>query len=110
MIQGFLSQSKEELAKKEKSILGPFPNTYVFTKGAVERIMQKKRETINPNLTLTIVRPSIIGAAHRDPYAGWVENVTASSAIFLLGGIGMVKYIPGNETRVTYKLTISIYI
>lgn len=61
--------------------------------------MLKKRETFNPNLTVTIVRPSIIGAASRDPYAGWVENLTASSAIFLLGGIGMVKYIPGNETR-----------
>lgn len=53
-----------------------------------------------PELTVTIVRPSIIGAASRDPYAGWVENITASSAIFLLGGIGMLRYIPGNETKV----------
>jgi hypothetical protein len=64
--------------------------------------MLKKKETFHPNLTVTVVRPSIIGAASRDPYAGWVENITASSAIFLLGGIGMVKYIPGNETRVNY--------
>ena len=56
--------------------------------------MQKKRPS---NLTITLVRPSIIGAAFRDPYPGWVENVTAGSAIFLLGGIGMLKHIRGND-------------
>lgn len=31
---------------------------------------------------------------------GWVENVTASSAIFLLSGIGMLKFLPGNKEKV----------
>jgi len=51
-------------------------------------------------MTLSIVRPSIIGAAFRDPYAGWVENVTASSAVLLLAGIGMLKFIPGKKEKV----------
>lgn len=36
---------------------------------------------------------------------GWVENVTASSAVFLLGGIGMLKFIPGKDRKVkNYKI------
>jgi hypothetical protein len=90
MIEGLLKLPPDELESRTKEILGALPNTYVFTKGAVERIIQKHRPK---DKTISIVRPSIIGAALRDPYPGWVENVTASSAIFLLGGIGMLKYI-----------------
>lgn len=64
--------------------------------------MLKKKEKLYSNLTLTIVRPSIIGALCSDPYTGWIDNITAMSALFLLGGIGMIKYIPGNETKVTF--------
>jgi hypothetical protein len=94
MIEGLLNLSPEELENSTKEILGALPNTYVFTKGAVERIIQKHRPK---DITITLVRPSIIGAALRDPYPGWVENVTACTAIFLLGGIGMIRYIPGDE-------------
>ena len=57
-------------------------------------------------MTLSIVRPSIIGAAFRDPYAGWVENVTASSAVLLLAGIGMLKFIPGKIEKVIIYILI----
>lgn len=57
----------DELEKNTKKILGPLPNTYVFTKGLVERILKKRKPQ---NMTISIVRPSIIGAAFRDPYAG----------------------------------------
>ena len=93
----------DELEKNTKKILGPLPNTYVFTKGLVERILKKRKPS---NMTLSIVRPSIIGAAFRDPYAGWVENVTASSAVLLLAGIGMLKFIPGKEEKVIIYILI----
>ena len=57
----------EDLEKNTKKILGPLPNTYVFTKGLVERILKKRKPQ---NMTISIVRPSIIGASFRDPYAG----------------------------------------
>lgn len=74
----------QELIKITPKLLGKLPNTYTYTKRTVERILKKQKPA---NFTLTIVRPSIIGAAFRDPYAGWVENVTASSAVLLLAGI-----------------------
>jgi hypothetical protein len=67
MINQFLAMHPDELEKNTKKILGKFPNTYVFTKGLVERILKKKRSN---NMTVSIVRPSVIGAAFREPYAG----------------------------------------
>ena len=57
----------KDLISQTKTLLGKLPNTYTFTKAAAERILKKKRPQ---NLTICIVRPSIIGAAFRDPYAG----------------------------------------
>lgn len=86
-----------ELERQTKTILGNYPNTYVFTKSAVERIMKAERP---PNMTITIVRPSIIGASVSEPCVGWVEGVTAASAVFLLSGIGMLKHIHANPNAI----------
>lgn len=54
--------------------------------------MLKKRFN-EDRFPLSILRPSVIGAAARDPVKGWVEGVTASSALYMLAGIGMIRYI-----------------
>lgn len=87
----------DELERNTKTILGKYPNTYVFTKSAVERIMKDEKP---PNMTITIVRPSIIGATLEDPCIGWVEGVTALSAVFLLSGIGMLKHMQANTAMI----------
>jgi fatty acyl-CoA reductase len=63
----------------------------------VERLLQKKRPE---NYPLSIVRPAIIGAAWRDPFKGWVENITASTALFFLSGIGFLKYINSAYSKI----------
>ena len=103
MINNLISMNPKDLIAKTKTLLGKLPNTYTFTKAASERMIKKKRPKY---LTVSIVRPSIIGAAFRDPYAGWVENITASSAVFLLGGIGMIKYMPGKARKVADMIPV----
>jgi glycerone phosphate O-acyltransferase/fatty acyl-CoA reductase len=44
-------------------------------------------------MTVSIVRPSIIGAAFRDPCPGWIEGISGASAVFLLGGTGVIRFI-----------------
>lgn len=51
-------------------------------------------------MTITIIRPSIIGAALADPNVGWVEGVTAATAVFLLSGIGMLTHIHVNPNLI----------
>lgn len=51
-------------------------------------------------MTITILRPSIIGASAAQPQYGWVEGVTALSAVFLLCGIGMIRYLQADERSI----------
>ncbi|EAS00429.1 male sterility protein (macronuclear) [Tetrahymena thermophila SB210] len=97
LMDDLMKMPPAELERQTKTILGNYPNTYVFTKSAVERIIKAERP---PNMTITIVRPSIIGAAVSEPCVGWVEGVTAASAVFLLSGIGMLKYIHANRNAI----------
>lgn len=82
-----------ELVQETPRILGNYPNTYTFTKSMAERILKKKRG----DLPLTIVRPSVVGASYKDPSMGWIDTVTAASAIYLLMGIGIMKAVEGNQ-------------
>ena len=44
------------VSEQEKNIIGDYPNTYTFTKGLAERMLQKRRG----NMPMVIIRPSII--------------------------------------------------
>lgn len=46
------------------------------------------------------MRPSIIGSSNREPVEGWVDNVSAAGAIFLLGGLGIVNHVRGNPENI----------
>ena len=59
-------------------------------------------------MTVTIVRPSIVGAAFKEPVPGWVQNITASTALFLLSGIGLVKYIHGRNSQIGCIVPVDI--
>jgi len=54
VINRVLSMSVKEQEDNLKSILGPWPNTYTFTKSMGERTLRKKR---NPNLPTLVIRP-----------------------------------------------------
>lgn len=46
-------------------------------------------------MTITIVRPSIIGIMNTDdPYKGWVEGFTSCTAAFCLIGLGLIRHSP----------------
>ncbi|XP_078050384.1 putative fatty acyl-CoA reductase CG5065 isoform X2 [Augochlora pura] len=54
----------------EKRLLGNHPNTYTFTKHLAEQLIISKAG----NMPVAIIRPSIVGAARKEPYPGWVDN------------------------------------
>lgn len=51
----------------------------------------KKIQT--PDMTVTIVRPSIVGGTWKEPIKGWVEGLSAASAVFTFIGLGVVHEI-----------------
>lgn len=52
-------------------LVGRYPNTYTFTKALAEQILQRECGTV----PLAIVRPSIVTAAIREPFPGWIDNL-----------------------------------
>ena len=60
-----------------KEVIGERPNTYTFTKAITEQLVKQERE----HLPISIVRPSIVAGAVKDPIPGWVDNLNGPTGI-----------------------------
>ncbi|KAL9890233.1 fatty acyl-CoA reductase 1 [Glossina fuscipes fuscipes] len=74
-------------------IKGPHPNTYTFTKSIAEQIVNDYKHF----LPIVIVRPSIVTAAHREPYPGWIDNIQGITGIMMEIGKGSISSILGDK-------------
>ena len=63
------------------------PNTYTYTKCLAEHLLCSRRGAV----PLSIVRPSIISAAWKTPFAGWLDSAAAFAGCLLYAGLGVVK-------------------
>eukprot|EP01059_Diplonema_ambulator_P002699 TRINITY_DN12346_c0_g1_i1.p1 TRINITY_DN12346_c0_g1~~TRINITY_DN12346_c0_g1_i1.p1 ORF type:complete len:575 (+),score=245.63 TRINITY_DN12346_c0_g1_i1:62-1726(+) len=70
-----------------------FPNTYTLTKSMSEHLLDAYRGTV----PMAIVRPAIIGSALEEPFPGWVDTLSASGALFLTSGFGIVQEVHANS-------------
>ncbi|XP_060831152.1 putative fatty acyl-CoA reductase CG5065 [Bombus pascuorum] len=77
----------------ENSILKTYPNTYTFSKNLAEQIVASNSK----HLPVAIVRPSIIGASLKEPYPGWIQNISGITGSFLLIGKGCATAIRGRR-------------
>ncbi|OQV24146.1 Fatty acyl-CoA reductase 1 [Hypsibius exemplaris] len=77
-------------------LLKTFPNTYCFTKGLAEYCLLKEAG----DLPLAIVRPSIVGAAWKEPIPGWIDNSQGPSLLFIANGKGLLRSMTGHRERV----------
>ena len=85
-------------------IIGSKPNTYTFTKALAENIL----ETEGAGLPISIIRPSIVAAAWRDPepgggrkvsgrtspglcFSGWIDNFNAATGVLAGAGKGILR-------------------
>lgn len=64
--------SEESMAVAQKEILGIHPNTYTYTKRLAEILVRD--EYNKGTLPVSIVRPSIVCPAFKDPLPGWVNT------------------------------------
>ncbi|XP_022209941.1 putative fatty acyl-CoA reductase CG5065 [Drosophila obscura] len=77
-------------------IKGPHVNTYTFTKSIAEQIVNAYKDVI----PIVIVRPSIVTAAYREPYPGWIDNIQAISGIMMEIGKGGISSILGDKDMI----------
>nr|XP_012221034.1 PREDICTED: putative fatty acyl-CoA reductase CG5065 [Linepithema humile]XP_012221035.1 PREDICTED: putative fatty acyl-CoA reductase CG5065 [Linepithema humile]XP_012221036.1 PREDICTED: putative fatty acyl-CoA reductase CG5065 [Linepithema humile]XP_012221037.1 PREDICTED: putative fatty acyl-CoA reductase CG5065 [Linepithema humile]XP_012221038.1 PREDICTED: putative fatty acyl-CoA reductase CG5065 [Linepithema humile] len=80
----------------EKRLVGKHPNTYTLTKGLAEQIVLSKGH----DLPIAIVRPSIICAAYREPFPGWIDNTCGITGIMTEISRGTVRSLVCNANLI----------
>jgi len=85
-------------------LIGNRPNTYTFTKALAEQILV----TEGKGLPISIVRPSIVAAAWREPIPGWVDNLNGPTGIIVGTAKGVMRTIYCNEDLVADLIPVDI--
>ncbi|CAG5132484.1 unnamed protein product [Candidula unifasciata] len=74
-------------------LMGEKPNTYTYTKQLAEHLLV----TEGSDLPIAIVRPSIVGAAWKEPFPGWIDNYNGPSGIYIAAGRGLLRSMKGES-------------
>uniref|UniRef100_A0A0D3EDE1 Fatty acyl-CoA reductase n=1 Tax=Brassica oleracea var. oleracea TaxID=109376 RepID=A0A0D3EDE1_BRAOL len=74
-----------DLGLKRAKLFG-LPNTYAFTKVMGEMFLGHYRE----NMSIVIIRPTMITSTFSDPFPGWIEGVKTLDTAILSYGKGML--------------------
>ncbi|KAF5447528.1 hypothetical protein F2P56_033078 [Juglans regia] len=69
-----------------------WPNTYVFTKAMGEMLIGHLKE----NLSVVIIRPTIITSTLKEPFPGWVEGVRTIDSLAVGYGKGKLPFFLGD--------------
>lgn len=104
LLSELLAIPVEDIERKLPMILGRYPNTYTFTKNLTEQILASEIG----DLKVCICRPTIIGGAWKEPFAGWVDSISAAGAFYLSAGLGLLKIAIGNENNIGDQVPVDI--
>ncbi|CAN8229533.1 unnamed protein product [Cochlearia groenlandica] len=78
-----ITQVMRDLGLTRAKMYG-WPNTYVFTKAMGEMLVGAKRE----NISLVLLRPSIITSTFKEPFPGWTEGIRTIDSLAVGYGKG----------------------
>ncbi|KAK7263381.1 hypothetical protein RJT34_30970 [Clitoria ternatea] len=73
-----------------------WPNTYVFTKAMGEMLV----EQLKGNLSVVIIRPTIVTSTLKDPFPGWAEGVRTIDSLALAYGKGKLPCFLGDPKAI----------
>lgn len=70
-----------------KKMLADCPNTYAFTKGLGEALVNDEMD----NLPVIILRPSVVVPIWKEPIPGWTDNVNGPTGLLIAAGKGVLR-------------------
>jgi fatty acyl-CoA reductase len=85
-------------------IISDRPNTYTFTKALAEYVVSQEAK----DLPLSIIRPSIVGSAWREPIAGWIDNYNGPSGLVVATGKGMLRVMIGSNSAIADIVPVDV--
>ncbi|KAK2643609.1 hypothetical protein Ddye_025372 [Dipteronia dyeriana] len=86
-----ITLAMKDLGIKRAKIYG-WPNTYVFTKAMGEMVIEDLKE----NMSLVIIRPTIITSTYKEPFPGWAEGIRTIDSVALGYGKGRLTCFLGD--------------
>jgi len=86
-IKSILEMDHETITKNTTQLINGYPNTYTYTKNLSERYLERNRG----NLRLVINRPPMIYGSFREPFRGWVDQVTPLGGVSFPLAMGMAR-------------------
>ena len=98
IVNNIMKLTPEEQDTQLKSILGPWPNTYTYTKSMAERTLRKTKPA---HLPVCILRPSIIAASAKEPFPGWTDTLSAAGGLSVAGASGVLNYINTKKDNIS---------
>ena len=83
-----------------------WPDAYAYTKALGERALLQNRG----NVPITIVRPSIIESALRDPVPGWIRGFRMAEPVIISYARGLLKEFPGLPEGVVDVIPVDLVV
>ena len=95
----------EMVALATPKLVGPKPNAFSFSHWLAETILSNERAHLP---ALSIIRVSIIGAAWKEPYPGWVEKSNGPSELFVAVGRGYLRSMKSDSNDILDIVPVDI--
>ncbi len=107
----WVSDRLVEMGRGRAQSLG-WPDAYSFTKALAEMAVSERRATreATEGFPITIVRPSIIESALREPAPGWVRGFRMADPIILAYGRGVLDEFPGIPDAVVDVVPVDLVV
>lgn len=95
---------EDAFSSLSKFLFAGRPTSYHYTKSLAENLLFEKAK----DLPAAIIRPSIIVAAHRDPFPGWIDNYNGPSGFLLALGKGIIRTLHGYPNNISDIIPVDI--
>ncbi|KAJ9188692.1 hypothetical protein P3X46_000062 [Hevea brasiliensis] len=86
-----IKEAMKDMGIQRAKVYG-WPNTYVFTKAMGEMLVGHLKE----NLSVVILRPTIITSTYKEPFPGWVEGIRTIDSLAVGYGKGRLTCFLGD--------------
>ncbi|CAL9247760.1 unnamed protein product [Arabidopsis halleri] len=91
-----ITQAMKDFGLARAKMYG-WPNTYVFTKAMGEMMVRAERE----NMSVVIIRPSIITSTFKEPFPGWTEGIRTIDSLAVGYGTGKLTCFLGDLNAIS---------
>lgn len=103
--QEWVTDRMVEMGRSRAKALG-WPDAYAYTKALAERAVLETRG----DLALSVVRPSIIESALREPHPGWIRGFRMAEPVIISYGRGLLKEFPGIRESIVDVIPVDMVV